>query len=181
MVLEKYIIWFFLYSIMGWVYESLLCSVKAGKFVNRGFLKGCYCPIYGCGAILDLLFLGKIENPVGLFLLGAVLACTIEYFTSYLLEKFFKMRWWDYSYMKFNINGRICLIGAIVFGILSVLLIMIIHPIVEASTLLITAQAKQYLAAVFSIIILGDSMSTLQKIGYLQQTKEKFAFIKIRN
>ena len=83
--------------------------------------------------------------------------------------------------MKFNINGRICLIGAIVFGILSVLLIMIIHPIVEASTLLITAQAKQYLAAVFSIIILGDSMSTLQKIGYLQQTKEKFAFIKIRN
>lgn len=85
------------YSIVGWVYESLICSVGARHFVNRGFLNGPYCPIYGFGAVFDLILLGKIENPFLLFLLGAIVTCTLEYLTSYGMEKIFHARWWDYS------------------------------------------------------------------------------------
>ena len=84
---EKYIIWLFFYSVVGWIYESTLCSVRAHKFINRGFLNGPYCPIYGWGAVLDILILGKVQNPVLLFFLGAIVTCSLEYFTSYIMEK----------------------------------------------------------------------------------------------
>ena len=110
---EKYMIWLFFYSVVGWIYESTLCSVRAHKFINRGFLNGPYCPIYGWGAVLDILILGKVQNPVLLFFLGAIVTCSLEYFTSYIMEKLFHARWWDYSKRKFNINGRVCLLGAV--------------------------------------------------------------------
>ena len=72
---EKYMIWLFFYSVVGWIYESTLCSVRAHKFINRGFLNGPYCPIYGWGAVLDILILGKVQNPVLLFFLGAIVTC----------------------------------------------------------------------------------------------------------
>ena len=86
---EKYMIWLFFYSVVGWIYESTLCSVRAHKFINRGFLNGPYCPIYGWGAVLDILILGKVQNPVLLFFLGAIVTCSLEYFTSYIMENFF--------------------------------------------------------------------------------------------
>lgn len=132
--LEKYFLWFILYAVVGWVYESILCSVTSRKFVNRGFLNGPYCPIYGAGAILDILILGKITNPFILFFASALLTCSLEYVTSYAMEEIFHARWWDYSSSKFNIKGRVCLLGALVFGFLSVMLILFIHPFVLRHT-----------------------------------------------
>ncbi len=126
--LEQYFLWFCFYSIIGWIYESIICSIDAKRPVNRGFLNGPYCPIYGCGAVLVILFLGRVHNPVLLFFLSALLTCTLEYITSYLMEKLFHARWWDYSNKIGNINGRVCLLGAVVFGAFSVLLLKVFHP-----------------------------------------------------
>ena len=128
--IENIFLWLIIYSVIGWIYESTLCSITERRFVNRGFLNGPYCPIYGFGAILDILILGWIKNPILLFVLSAILTCTLEYITSYLMEKLFHARWWDYSNRKFNINGRVCLIGAVVFGTLSLILIKLVHPLV---------------------------------------------------
>lgn len=128
MMIFEYIGWIFLYSVIGWIYESILCSVIEKRWVNRGFLNGPYCPVYGCGAVLNILVLNGIENIFILFYLGAVTACILEYFTSWLMEKLFQARWWDYSGHRYHLNGRISLAGAIVFGTLSVLLVRVVHP-----------------------------------------------------
>ncbi|MDD4564645.1 MAG: putative ABC transporter permease [Eubacteriales bacterium] len=124
----EYICWIFFYSMIGWIYESILCSIIERRWINRGFLNGPYCPVYGFGAVLNILILDGINNIFILFYLSAVMACSLEYFTSWLMEKLFQARWWDYSGHRFNINGRISLAGAVVFGIFSVLLIRAVHP-----------------------------------------------------
>lgn len=101
----RVIFYFMIYSVVGWIYETTLCSITDRHFVNRGFLNGPYCPIYGSGALLDVLILGRIENPFLLFILGVLVTCSLEYLTSYVMEKLFKARWWDYSDKKFNIGG----------------------------------------------------------------------------
>ena len=98
----RVIFYFMIYSVVGWIYETTLCSITDRHFVNRGFLNGPYCPIYGSGALLDVLILGRIENPFLLFILGVLVTCSLEYLTSYVMEKLFKARWWDYSDKKFN-------------------------------------------------------------------------------
>ena len=123
--IETWFLWLMIYSVIGWIYESTICSIGQRKLINRGFLNGPYCPIYGTGAVLVLLVLGRIQNPVLLFFAGAVLTCSLEYLTSWLMEKLFHARWWDYSKRKFNIGGRVCLIGAVVFGAFSVVLILV--------------------------------------------------------
>ena len=109
---------FITYSFMGWVMEMIATVVEDHEIVNRGFLIGPYCPIYGCCSIAIILILHKINNPIILFIFS-ILICSIgEYITSFVLEKIFKARWWDYSHMKFNLNGRICLRNCLFFGIL---------------------------------------------------------------
>ena len=111
-------LWLVIYSVAGWVYESTLCSVQERKLVNRGFLNGPLCPVYGVGSVVVLLVIGNLQNNIpALFLAGLVLTCTVEYMTAWLLETLFDTKWWDYSHMKYNLHGRICLLGAIVFGL----------------------------------------------------------------
>lgn len=110
MNIKNYFFLFLIYSILGWCMEISLCIFRDKKFVNRGFMIGPYCPIYGCGSILLTVFLSKLtEFPVGLFCSAIVICGTLEYFTSFVMEKIFNARWWDYSRKKFNINGRVCL------------------------------------------------------------------------
>ena len=123
---------FITYSFLGWIIESVYCSYLEKKFVNRGFLIGPYCPIYGCAAVLILIFLSKYESNLFIFFsISVLLSGTIEYITSYILEKTFKLSLWDYSEQKFNINGRVGLENLINFGILSVILIKFIHPVIS--------------------------------------------------
>lgn len=163
-VIETYFILFMLYGFTGWCWESLLYTVKKRRFVNRGFLYGPYCPIYGLGAILDILVMGSFQNPLFLFFAGAILACSLEYLTSWGMERLFNARWWDYSNRKFNLNGRVCLLGAIVFGVFSVLLLKIIHPFVLSYMKRIPHEVMHYVAAILFMLIFTDVIYTVTSV-----------------
>lgn len=127
--IEIYILLFFTYAILGWLMEVGCKLVETKKFINRGFLIGPYCPIYGWGAIIITLLLNKyLADPIALFIIAIVICSIIEYVTSYFMEKIYHARWWDYSRRKYNINGRICLETMIPFGILGVLIMYFANP-----------------------------------------------------
>lgn len=127
-ILLKLFMCFILYSIVGWVYETVLCSIIQGRVVSRGFLYGPLCPIYGFGALAVFILLKDQTNIIDIFLMGGFTACAVEYFTSWIMEKLFHSRWWDYSERLLNINGRVCLTGFLVFGAFSVAVIFLIQP-----------------------------------------------------
>lgn len=132
MEFQTYFLLFIFYSALGWIVESGYANIKNGKIINRGFLIGPWLPIYGWGALAITIFLRKyIDDPIALFVMSMIICSLLEYITSYVLEKIFKVRWWDYSDMKYNINGRICLETMIPFGILALLVMYIINPFVQ--------------------------------------------------
>lgn len=98
---------------------------RSQKFFNSGFLVGPYCPIYGVGALLIIMLFSGIDNIFLLFFVSAIATCLVEFITSWIMEKMFHMRWWDYSKEFMNINGRVCLMGGLVFGALGVVLIKV--------------------------------------------------------
>ena len=127
--IENYIALFFIYSIAGWIMESVSISIRNKKITNRGFLIGPYCPIYGWGVVLITILLQKYHDDIpATFFLSILICGTLEYATSYFMEKIFKARWWDYSTRKFNINGRICLETLIPFGIAGTAITIWINP-----------------------------------------------------
>ncbi len=129
LILKKYFSLFILYSFIGWFMEVVWTFVTDRKIVNRGFLIGPYCPIYGTGCLLLIILLDRFKYNVFLLFFMSVIVCSIlEYFTSFLMEKLFKARWWDYSSRRFNLNGRICAETMIPFGILGVLVVYFLNP-----------------------------------------------------
>ena len=124
-----YFLLFIIYSVCGWLLEVTCKLIQCKKFINRGFLIGPYCSIYGFGAILITILLKKyIDDPIALFVMAIVICGMLEYLTSYFMEKIFKARWWDYSQRKFNINGRICLGTIIPFGLLGLFIMYVSNP-----------------------------------------------------
>ena len=132
-MITTYILLFFIYSFLGWIIEVVGKLIQKGKFINRCFLIGPYCPIYGFAA-LTMIFLwkGYLNDPFTLFILITLTAAILEYITSFILEKIFKTRWWDYSNYKFNINGRICLETMIPFGFAGLILMYVLNPFFES-------------------------------------------------
>jgi len=127
--MEKYFLLFMAYSIFGWIIEVIGKLITKGRFINRGFLIGPYCPIYGSGALLMTFLLNRyVNDKLVLFILAIVVCSILEYVTSYVMEKIFHIRWWDYSNYRFNINGRICLATMIPFGVLGVIGLCYINP-----------------------------------------------------
>lgn len=125
-----YFLLFMLYAVCGWMLEVFCKLISHHKFINRGFLIGPYCPIYGFGAIIMTFFLKKyINDPVTLFIMCVLVVSLLEYVTSFVLEKIFKTRWWDYSTYRFSINGRICLETMLPFGIGGIVIMYITNPI----------------------------------------------------
>lgn len=121
---------FFSYSFFGWICEVSLKFIKEHKFINRGFLVGPYCPIYGTGAVIITILLSKFRGSyLAIFSMSMVLCCFLEYSVSWLMEVLFHARWWDYSDKPFQLNGRIWLGNAILFGIGGVVIIEFINPI----------------------------------------------------
>ena len=124
--------WFIIYSFFGWVWETSYVSLKEGEYINRGFINGPFCTIYGAGAISVYLILKPVEqNLLLLFLGGIIVATVLEYFTAVLMESIFHTSWWDYSDKKFNFQGRICLGASLGWGFFTVGLFRILHPVVE--------------------------------------------------
>ena len=126
--IATYFLIFIIYSILGWAIEVTLCSIVEKKLVDRGFLVGPICPIYGFGAIIITLALTSYRDDwIVVFCLAVILCGILEYFTSWAMEKIFHARWWDYSHYKFNINGRICLETMIPFGLLGLAIIYFLN------------------------------------------------------
>lgn len=124
-----YFLLFLVYSFLGWCLEVGVKLFEDRTFVNRGFLIGPYCPIYGFGALFMSLFLKRyLNDPLVLFVMIVVSCSILEYSTSYILEKLFHTRWWDYSNRKFHINGRICLETMSLFALFGMLVMYVITP-----------------------------------------------------
>jgi len=123
-----------LYSFLGWVYETVICTVKWKKWENRGFLYGPICPIYGTGAVGSMIVIEYVTSSGGtyawwqVFVFSALASAVLEYFTHWLLETIFHARWWDYSYMPLNIKGRICLPFTLGFGLAGLLIVYVLNP-----------------------------------------------------
>lgn len=128
----RYILYFFFYSAVGWLFESTYCSIGERKLINRGFLTGPMCPIYGTGALVMavLLYNPFRDKPLLVFFLGMVFCDIVEYITSFLMEKLFNARWWDYKDELFNIKGRICFKHTLYWGIAATFFVKTVHPIV---------------------------------------------------
>lgn len=162
------ILLFFIYSILGWIVEVIYTRITDKKWINRGFLIGPICPIYGCGSILLLFILEQYQKDLFVVFLGSIFVCSIlEYTTSYLLEKIFNARWWDYSKFKFNINGRICLETMLPFGVGGALIVCFINPIVLSILYKIPIIIRLIVSIIMSIIFLVDlivSFNVISKI-----------------
>lgn len=131
----KFCFWFllyFIYCVLGYLIECIYCSILENRIVyNRGFLIGPYLSIYGTGAICILLFLKKyFDDFIALFVMASVISTILEYFASFIMEKIFNARWWDYSQQKFNINGRVCLKNSVLFGIASLFVVYLVNPFI---------------------------------------------------
>lgn len=151
---------FIVYSITGWIIEVIATYPDTKCFVNRGFLIGPYCPIYGNCAIAMIFLLHNVTNPILLFVLS-ILICSIgEYVTSYAMEKIFHARWWDYSKNKFNLNGRICLVNSLAFGVLGFLLIKFVNPfVVELITKLSPTMMNVLFYTILTLFIIDNVIS----------------------
>ena len=123
---------FIIYSVIGFVAEIINCSITNKRIVlNRGFFLGPYLPIYGVCCLIMSFFLTRYNHDiVALYTMSMFLCTLIEYITSYILEKIFKVRWWDYSDRKFNIAGRVCMENALLFGFGGIFLVKIIDPVI---------------------------------------------------
>ena len=124
-----YFLLFIIYSVAGWCMEVICKLIQYKRFINRGFLIGPWCSIYGYGALLITFLLQKYtDDALVLFIMAIVVCGTLEYLTSYFMEKIFKARWWDYSQRKFNLNGRVCLGTIIPFGLLGLFIMYVSNP-----------------------------------------------------
>lgn len=172
-MIELIFIWF-IYAFLGWIVETTYVSVPAGHFVERGFLRGPIIPIYAFGAFIVLYILMPYgTHPIYIFILGTIATSTLEYITSFILEKLFNMSWWDYSKQKFNINGRICLKNSILFGLLSVVLVLWINPFIVSFTKSLDPGIVNTLAPILVGVTLIDLSLTLSSIlGLRKHIKE---------
>ena len=126
----KYFYIFIIYSVIGWFMEVVIVSSKKRKVTARGFLIGPWCPIYGFGAFFITVLLRKYyEDPIALFVMSFLIGTILEYVTSYLMEKMFHARWWDYSDHRFQINGRVSLTTSLGFGLLGLILVYVFNPL----------------------------------------------------
>ena len=129
--INMYIMVFTVSSFIGWLYETILTSVRWGYFADRGFLNQPLCPIYGFGALLLLLLLQRLKNSVVIFFAGTIVTTVVELGASYLLEYFFHMQLWTYKHWPLQFEGRISFWSSVLFGVLSVVLIKFIYPLVK--------------------------------------------------
>ena len=168
-VICNYILLFFIYSFLGWCLEVGCKLVSDHKFVNRGFLIGPYCPIYGHGALIMTILLHKyLNDPVTLFIMIILVCSILEYFTSYFLEKIFHTRWWDYTHYKLNINGRICLETMIPFGVFGLFIMYVTNPFFMGIITSIMSGLRYFICIILIIVYIVDNILSFKIIKNIQ-------------
>lgn len=168
------IIYFVIYSFLGWIMESIVRSICERKLINTGFLKGPFCPIYGIGATIMFLFLEEFENkPILLFFIAMIILTIWEYVVGVFLEKTFHTKYWDYSDHKINFQGRICLTNSLYWGVLGVLFVKYIHPFIQEIVKKIDANLLNYVIAVLFTIFLVDMITSIIHVKNMKATLDK--------
>lgn len=171
------ILYFFVYGFLGWCTEVAFAACKERKFVNRGFLNGPICPIYGIGVGIVVQFLTPYkENLVLLYIASVVMVTALEWVTGFILEKIFHNKWWDYSKMPLNLNGYVCLLFSLIWGVACVLIVDFIHPLIHKVLSWIPFPVGMTLIVVLSIVMFVDlyvTASTILKMNkHLEKMKE---------
>lgn len=168
--IEYYFLFFMGYSILGWCMEVAVKKLQYGRFINRGFLIGPYCPIYGVGALLITLLLDRYRaDPPALFVMGMVVCAILEYLTSYVMERLFHARWWDYSTKRFNIDGRICLDTMIPFGLLGLFIMYVLNPLLADAVGLFRPLARHILCAVVLAGFASDCVVSVLVLSHVRR------------
>ena len=148
---------FIIYSFIGYILEVVYCSFLQKKMVNRGFLFGPICPIYGIGAVIIIYSLKNlVNNPPLIFILGMLITSILEYYTSYIFEKIFNNKWWDYSYRSDSINGRICLQNSLYFGLGTLVIMYLVNPFIDSLLIDIPSSVINIFSIITFIIFMAD-------------------------
>ena len=179
--LPQWVLFFFIYSFIGWVWESCYVSVRKRRWVNRGLMHGPMLPLYGSGAIVVLVStIGVRENAALIFLLGMMAATVLEYFTGAAMERLFHVRYWDYSNQKLNLHGYICVTSSLCWGFFSVLLVRVVHVPVETAVLRIPLTVSEGAALVLSVAAAVDltqsfneAMDLKRILSQLEESREQ--------
>ncbi len=153
----QWLFFFYFYCFFGWIFESAYVSLKSRRFVNRGFMRGPFLPIYGSGAIMMLVVSMPFQDNIILtYLAGCVGATALELVTGIAMESLFKVRYWDYSNQKFNYKGHICLSSTVAWGFLTILMTEFVHRGVEKAVFVIPETVITVLTVALSIYIVAD-------------------------
>lgn len=158
-----------IYAFFGWCVEVAYCGLSEGHFINRGFLNGPVCPIYGVGAVAVILCLTPIKNVVLLFLCSMAITSFLELITGYVLEKIYHTRWWDYSDLPFNIGGYICLKYSIYWGFVCIALMKGIHPVIFGFIKIIPHTLGWILLGFLLAVFIADIIVTVVTINKLSK------------
>lgn len=170
----QWVLLFFFYCFCGWVWESCYVSLCQRHWVNRGFLRGPLLPIYGSGAIIILFVTLPVAGSLGLIWLFGMLAATaLEYVTGAAMESLFKVRYWDYSKQKFNLNGHICLSSSIAWGFFSILLVRFIHPPIARLLADVPSWLVDPLALLLTAVFTVDVVQSVQAALDLKEVLSK--------
>ena len=160
------VIWIFMiYAVIGWCSEVAYAALDTGRFVNRGFLNGPYCPIYRCGILLVIVTLTPLKENLLILYIGSVfLTSLIEFITGYILEKVFHNKWWDYSDKPYNIKGYICLKFSLFWGFACTFIVLILHPIIFGVLKLIPFVVGVVILSIILVVFVVDCGITVATI-----------------
>ena len=162
------VLYFALYSFSGWVCETIYCSLHQRRYVRRGFLAGPYCPIYGFGAMFVLHVSQPVShNPPLVFFVTLIVASALEYATGGFFEHAFQLRLWDYSNHRFNIKGRVCLLNALLFGVLGLIAVYLVHPAASRIITAIPSEIQDVLGSLLFVLLLVDSLRSVAAVSDL--------------
>lgn len=174
-MIDYLVIYFLVYSFLGYVSEVIYCSVGQRRLVNRGFLFGPWLPIYGFGGLIVVIFLDPLSPyPIAVFICAFLLTSVLEYFTSWLLERIFSVKLWDYSRMKVNINGRVCLLNSTLFGIMGLAAEYIVQPFMSRIAHSIPSAYLHPLAMLISIAFSVDTTFSVIKMASFKEGLRRF-------
>ena len=170
-MIENYMLLFFTCAFLGWVMEVVCKLVQLRRFINRGFLIGPYCPIYGFGAVLITALLSRsADSPAAVFALAMLVSAALEYMTSYAMEKLFHARWWDYSQKPFNLNGRVCLGTLVPFGLMGLTMVYLVRPFFFRLYDSLPGQVRTGLCALLCLLLLADTVISTTVLGHIRRT-----------
>lgn len=167
---STWLFFFYFYCFLGWVWETCYVSVLKARWVNRGFMRGPFLPIYGSGAIVVLIFtLPFRTNAVLVFFAGMISATILEYFTGVAMEKLFHVRYWDYSNQRLNLNGHICVTSSLAWGAFSVILTLYGHTLVEKLTMRLNRNFLEVIVFVLTVYISIDMAESVREAFNLKE------------